>query len=357
MESLRQLKYYFLLAICTLSLLSSCDHDSDIDPIKPLEKRTVMLLRENGEIYNFDGELIKTLPDCHAVTQIIVDGEDYFVSGVSTKDRVGYWKNGKWNTLHVDFIDDVDHWAFGIGKWDYYIFLLDYPNVLKNSGIFRLNESENFTPAHHGIAVSEGKCYVVGAEVSNYSDGLKFYPILYTEHKGLYEKEKLPFPDGADTGEAIAIHAYDKNHFIAGGYAGREPIIWIDRQAHVLPRSVDCYEDDGQTFPLGLVQSIVRCNGHIYSGGLEYIDEAGEKCVPTIWCDDEPQQFVIGAEKEGYFSGRVVEMIAYGDDLYTLTQELYDNPDGTLASTSILWLNGKLLKVYEGLMAISFAIF
>lgn len=357
MEFLRRLNIYFLLATCALLLLSSCEHDDPTDAIKPLGERTVLLLKENGEIYNFEGELIKTLPDCAGVTQIIVDGDDYFVSGVSTKDRVGYWKNGKWNTLHVDFIDDVDHWAFGIGKWDYYIFLLDYPHVLKNSGIFRLNECEKFAPAHHGIAVSEGKCYVVGYEVDDTQDGIGYFPILYTEHKGVYEKEKLPFPDDVTSGEAFAIYAYDKDHFIVGGYAGREPTIWVDRQAHVLPRSFNCFDEDGQAFPFGLIQSIVRFNGHIYSGGFEYLDEYAEKRIPTVWCDDVPQHLVIGADDENYFSGRVVEMEAYGDDLYTLTQELYDVPDGTLNAKTMIWLNGQLLKVYDGLMAISFAVF
>ena len=91
MEFLRHIKYCFLLAMCAL-LLSSCEHDGPVNPVKPLEQRTVLLLKGNGEIYNYDGELVKTLPDCVAVTQIIVDGDDYFVSGVSTKDRVGYWK-------------------------------------------------------------------------------------------------------------------------------------------------------------------------------------------------------------------------------------------------------------------------
>ena len=353
---LRQLKYYFLLATVSLLSLTSCEHDDPKSAIKPFEERTVLLLKGNGEIFNFDGELVQTLPDCAGVTQIIVDGDDYFVSGVSTKDRVGYWKNGKWSTLHVDFIDDVDHWAFGIGKWDYYIFLLDYPNVLKNSGIFRLNESENFTPAHHGISVSEGKCYVVGSELSTTSEELTFYPTLYTERKGVYEKERLPLPDGAGTGEAVAIYAYDKDHFIAGGYAAREPIIWIDRQPHVLPRSVE-YEDDGQTYPLALIKTIVRSNGHIYSGGFEYVDEIAEKNVPTVWCDDVPQHLVIGADRDNYYSGRVVEMVAYGEDLYILTQEVYDEDDGSSSFCSGIWLNGKLIHTYEGMLAISFAVF
>ncbi|MBR6282980.1 MAG: hypothetical protein IKR25_01630 [Muribaculaceae bacterium] len=355
--NMRASSVYFLTIICTLVLLASCQHDEPDDFVKPLAERTVLLLKENGEIYNFEGELIKKLPDCHAVTQIIVEGEDYFVSGVSTKDRVGYWKNGKWNTLHVDFIDDVDHWAFGIGKWDYYIFLLDYPNVLKNSGIYRLNECENFAPAHHGISVSEGKCYVVGSEVSKTADGVVHHPICYTEHKGGYEKEKLPFPHGAVTGEALAVRAYDKDHFIIGGYAGREPIIWIDRQPHVMPRTFDCIGEDGQTFPFGIIESIVRCNGHIYCGGFEYIDEYAEKSVPTLWCDDVPKHLVIGYDKENYYSGKVVEMVTYGDDVYTLTLEMYDNDNELPSFYSMLWLNGELLKVYEDFLPISLAVF
>lgn len=274
---------------------------------------------------------------------------------MSTKDRVGYWKNGKWSTLHVDFIDDVDHWAFGIGKWDYYIYLLDYPNVLKNSGIFRLKDCELFSPSHHGISVSEGKCYVVGFELSDTSVNPIFYPVLYTERKGAFEKERLPFPDGTGTGEAIAIYSYDRNHFIAGGYAGREPTIWIDRQPHVLPRSFVC-PDDGLTHPHALVQTITRCNGHIYCGGFESTGE-DDKIVATLWCDDVPQHLTVGADKDNYYSGRVVEVVAYGDDVYALTSEIYDNVHNAPMTVSALWLNGKLLKTYNNMMAISFAVF
>lgn len=345
-----------LVAICALWSLTACDDNSPDDGIKPLERRTVLLLKENGEIYSLEGELVKTLPNCGGVTQIIVDKGDYFVSGVSTKDRVGYWKNGKWSTLHVDFIDDIDHWAFGIGKWDSYIFLLDYPHVLKNSGIFRLNNSERFMPAHHGISVLEGECYVVGNElIDSVSTNTNTYPILYTEHKGVYEKEVLPMPDGIDTGEALAIYAYDKKHFIAGGYVGREPAIWVDRELRILPRFYDCTGEEGQHYPFGIVQSIALCNGHIYCGGFEYMDDEAEKAVPTLWCDGKPTHLVVGADEENYFSGRVVEVAAYGDDVYTLTQELYDDDDGMPLYFSALWLNGRLLRIYD-LLLISFAV-
>ena len=69
-----------------------------------------------------------------------------------------------------------------------------------------------------------------------------------------------------------------------------------------------------------------------------------------------PQHLVIGADKDNYYSGRVVEIVAYGDDVYVLTQELYDNVDESVESCSALWLNGKLLKTYNGMLAISFAV-
>ena len=353
---MKHLLSYSIIAAVALLSLSSCEHDEPGDSIKPVNERTVLVLNDNGEIYNLDGELVKTLPNCAGVTQIIVDGDDYFVSGVSDKDRVGYWKNGKWCTLHVDFIDDVDHWAFGIGKWDYYIFLLDYPYVLKNSGLFRLKDSEYFYPAHHGISVSEGECYVVGSELADpLNGGFDMLPILYTEHKGVYEKEELPMLDGTTNSECSAIFAYDRKHFLAGGYSGREPVIWHDRQIQALQRKYEC-DDDGQTFPLGIVEAIALCDGHIYAGGFEYYDREAEKQIATLWCDGVPQSLAIGPDKEDYFSSKVNEIEVYGNDVYVLTSEMYNGPDDSLISYSIVWLNGQMLKVFEGIRALSIAV-
>ena len=52
-----------LVAICALWSLTACDDNSPDDGIKPLEERTVLLLKENGEIYSFEGELVKGV--CH----------------------------------------------------------------------------------------------------------------------------------------------------------------------------------------------------------------------------------------------------------------------------------------------------
>ena len=346
---------YCIMAVVSLLSLMSCEHDEPGNPIKPLSERTVLVLNDNGEIYDLNGKLVETLPNCAGVTQIIVDGDDYFVSGASSKDRVGYWKNGKWCTLHVDFIDDVDHWAFGIGKWDYYIYLLDYPFVLKNSGIFRLADSENFYPTHHGIAVSEGDCYVVGSELVDPLNSADMMPILYTEHKGVYEKERLPVLEGTVNSECCSVFAYDRKHFLAGGYCGREPVVWHDRQIHVLPRKYEC-DDDGQTFPLGIVEAVALCDGHIYAGGFEYYDREAEKQIATLWCDDVPQSLAIGPDKDNYYSSKVSEIEVYGNDVYVLTSEMYFDPEGTLTSYSIVWLNGQLLKIFEGVKAMSLAV-
>ena len=52
---------YALLAICAVTLLSSCEHDEPVNPIKPLEERTVLLLTSSGEIYDQNGDL--AIPD------------------------------------------------------------------------------------------------------------------------------------------------------------------------------------------------------------------------------------------------------------------------------------------------------
>ena len=348
-------RYTFILIMQAFLLLaSSCQHDEPENYIKPEDQRKVLFLTNTGEIYDQNDQLVTALPNCTFASQIISEKGDYFVSGTNENKRVGYWKNGKWNTLHVDFIEDVNHWIDGIGKWDSYIYLLDHPHVLKNSGIFRIEDAKRFLPAKEALAVSEGECYVVGHKVTDDSNG-EFLPVLYTEHKGVYEKEVLPMPDGIDTGEALAIYAYDKKHFIAGGYVGREPAIWVDRELRILPRFYDCTGEEGQHYPFGIVQSIALCNGHIYCGGFEYMDDEAEKAVPTLWCDGKPTHLVVGADKENYFSGRVVEVAAYGDDVYTLTQELYDDDDGMPLYLSALWLNGRLLRIYD-LLLISFAV-
>ena len=75
-------------------LLAACQHDEPGNPIKPFEERTIMMVNGIGRIYNIEGKVVSTLPDCASVSKIIVDGDDYFVAGSSSKDRVGYWKKG-----------------------------------------------------------------------------------------------------------------------------------------------------------------------------------------------------------------------------------------------------------------------
>lgn len=351
----KRLKLSFLLLIVANALFSSCQHDEPINPIKPVEDRNIMLVNGIGGIYDLNEELITSLPDCKAVSQIIVEGDDYFVSGSSSKDRVGYWKNGKWNTLHVDFIDDVDHRADGICKWDYYIYLLDYPNVLKNSGIFRLKDSEYFIGARHGISVSEGVCHVVGSDLVEEPIHARV-PVIYSEHKGAFVSEKLPLPEGVNNGEALAVFSYDRDHVLVGGSVGQEPAIWVDNQLQVLSRGHEATSPFADN-PNGYVNAVVRIGDHIYAAGAEYYDE--ENMVATVWCDGV-QQFLMAASSDDFVSSEVMDIQAYGSDLYILTHEyaLVHKEDSSYpALSSVLWMNGEVVgKIkYKGM--VSFAVY
>ena len=220
------LNRYFLLTLSALLLLSSCDHD-DPKTIKRRGERQIYVLTSEGHIYDLMGDRIMELPDCEYASEIITDGDDYFVSGKNSKDKVGYWKNGKWNTLHIDFIENVSHETQGIAKWDYYIYLFDYPYILKNSGIFPLDDCENFSPSGKCLAVSNGKCYLTGME---YHGDIPSDAVLYYEYKGRYAKAILPKPDADVNGHATSIYAWDTDHTIVGGHVGEEPCIWIDQQ-------------------------------------------------------------------------------------------------------------------------------
>ena len=263
---MRHFLFYHSLAFCALLSLASCSHDEPVNPIKPVDERTVLVLTHSGDVLDQYGDTVAHLPYCVFAAEIISDGDDYFVSGNHSKGRVGYWKNGKWNTLHVDFIDDVDHWTYGIGKWDYYIYLLDVPNVLKNSGIFPLENFHDFVPANHALAVSEGKCYVIGYGFSEVNPDGHYQPVLYTN----YKKEYLPMPEGAITGECHAIYAYDRDHTIIGGMIDAMPAVWVDKQYEVYPVTYPRETLGDNEYLIGRVESVTKCNGHIYAAGFEY---------------------------------------------------------------------------------------
>lgn len=340
-----------ICAIIVLVSATSCHHDEP-DAIKPASERRILMVNGIGEIYNLNEELITTLPSCKAVSQIIVDGDDYFVSGSSSKDRVGYWKNGKWSTLHVDFIDDVDHRSYGIAKWDYYIYLLDLPNVLKNSGIFPLRDSENFLAARHGISVSEGVCRVVGSDLVETPVRARV-PVIYSEHKGGYVSERLPLPDGVIRGDALAVYAYNRNHVLVGGHAGTEPAIWVDGQLQVLTRGHEVTRGDDKT-PNGYVNAVAYLDGHIYAAGVEYYNDKDQ--VATVWCDGVPQ-YLMAASSDVFVSSEVMDIQIYGSDLYILTHEYSMGANGYAVLSSVLWMNGQVVgKIkYKGM--VSFAVY
>ena len=342
-HGINNLIYYSLITVITVLSLSSCEHDDPVNPIKPLEDRTVLVLNFNGDIYDQNGELVAQLPNCTQAFEIISDGGDYFVSGIQSQDRVGYWKNGKWNTLHVDFIDDVDHIIYGIGKWDYYIYLLDIPNVLKNSGIFRLENCHDFMPANHGLAVSEGKCYVIGYGFGDQAGFVQYQPVLYTN----YKKEFLPMPEGAETGECHAIYAYDSDHTIIGGMIDAMPAVWVDKEYEIYPVTYP-RETLGDEYLIGRIQSVTKCNGHIYAAGFEF--DYDKAYYATLWTDGVPVHYLSGWECS---NSQFLQIQSYGDDVYMLTIEYNDETD---ESRTHLWMNGRIIKTYNNIQPSSFTI-
>ena len=341
---MRNSLFYYFLAACAILLLSSCEHHEPVNPIKPVDERTVLVLTHDGHVLDQYGELVAQLPNCQFAAEIISEGEDYFASGTHSKGRVGYWKNGKWNTLHVDFIDDVDHWTYGIGKWDYYIYLLDIPNVLKNSGIFPLEDLHDFIPASHALAVSEGKCYVIGYGFGDDNADGHYLPVLYTN----YKKEFLPMPGAAITGECHAIYAYDRDHTIIGGFIDDLPAVWVDKEYEIYPVSYPRELEDDE-YLLGTVESVAKCNDHIYAAGFEY--DFNNKSLATMWTDGVPEHFLSGWECT---SSHAVGVHTYGDDVYLLTYEYNNDTD---ESRTHLWMNGKIIMTYVGMSPAGFTIF
>ncbi len=346
-----KLSFKYCLGLCALLVMTACSHHED-EPIKPAEERTVLFLTNRGEIYNQHHELVCQLPKCDYASQIISDKNDYFVSGTNQNERVGYWKNGKWNTLHVDFIDDVDHWIDGIGKWEYYIYLLDYPNVLKNSGIFPLERADEFIPAYMAaLAVSEGNCFVVG-QLRNNVTGSGYLPAMYHEHKGRFTPEYLPVPDGTLDGYCSGIYAYNGTHTLVGGSVDGWPAIWVDKQLQILPLTELVYEDYvNQNVPLGVVVSLTECEGEVYAVGSEPLGD--HPFVATMWHNGVIEHLIHDAESD---ASEALKVMTYGSDFYVVTLEYNLGDDGEYVTTTVLWKNGEFVKAYYNLATISFTI-
>ena len=340
---------YFLLAVCAAFLFSSCTHDEPT--VKRRGERQIYVLTSEGHIYDLMGDRIMELPDCEYASEIISDGDDYFVSGKNSKDKVGYWKNGKWNTLHIDFIDNVSHETQGIAKWDYYIYLFDYPYILKNSGIFPIEDCEYFSASN--LAVSNGKCYIAGGEFHGDDPN---DAVLYYESKGRYAKAILPKPSADVDGHATTIFAYDTDHTIVGGHVGMEPCIWVDKELQVLPRIFNA-PNPASYLTLAHVSSVAYQNGHIYACGYETDCDGQDKAV--MWVDGVPQLIHSGRQEKIVFSF-AEELIPYGDDLYMLTFECYEKPlpNGEIDHEIdiLIWMNDRIIAKYNGIDIVNFTV-
>lgn len=351
LPALRRLFQYLTFALAAAALLASCSKREPVDPIKPVAKRTVLFLTGVGAIYDLNHELVIELPHCTYANQIIADGADYFVSGFHDQEKVGYWKNGKWNTLHVDFIEDVDHTINGMAKWEYYIYLLDHPNVLKNSGIYRLEDGERFLSAPQALAVTDGKCFVVGSKRTDDSGG-NYLPVVYTEQHGVYIPELLPLPDGAVAGDCTCVYAGGTDHCVIGGYADGWPVIWVDKVLQMLPLSYPPEAKEPYEM-LGEVSSITECNGIIYAAGNEPTPTM--RSVATVWSEGKIRHLVYSPSEAT--DSEVLEIKSYGSDVYVLTLEYStDSATGDFVTTTVLWMNNAVVKAYRGFTAASFAV-
>lgn len=334
-----------IISLVAMLALTACGDDEPYK-IKPAEDRTVLAVDKVGNIYDLQGELVQTLPDCEEVIQIISEGKDFFVSGKNTKRKVGYWKNGKWSTLHVDFINDVEHDTFGIAKWDYNIYLLDPPNVLRNSGIFPLEDHEHFSPARHGISVSEGYCFVVGTDIVEIKE-LTFdeTPILYYFDKSKFKKKVLPLPEGVDNGTATGVDAFDGNHYVACGYVGDlylQGIVWDEKD------NIQLMSPTSTSMVLTMASAIEKVGDHIYVAGIESPD--GVSFYALLWTDNVPQRLVYSESPESVLRSMVVDIQEYDSDIYVLTQETLFDSD----TYSVIWLNGKpIAKIDKELLSLA----
>lgn len=347
---MRQKFIYNILIASVLLVLTSCQHDEPRPKFKPVEERKVLLLTSEGHIYDQTGERIMELPNCEYASEIIADGDDYFVSGKTTKERVGYWKNGKWNTLHVDFLEDVEHETQGIGKWESYIFLFDYPNILRNSGIFPLVDSEIFESSGECMAVSEGKCYVVGREY--HRENGRFEAVIYYEQKGRYVKEILPKPSDDVNSAAYTAFAWEGTHTVVGGRVGEEPCVWIDKQLQVLPRTYDVHDDTGLELPMAVISSVTCINNHVYAVGSENDYDGNE--VATMWVDGVPRHLLSG--DKGVYWSWLFEINSYGEDWYALSIEMAKVTENDTKVTILLWYNGAVIARYRNIDIVNFAV-
>ena len=224
---------------------------------------------------------------------------------------------------------------------------------MKNSGIFPLDDYENFSPSGKCLTVSNGKCYLAGGE---FYDEEPSNAVLYYEHKGRYAKRILPKPSEDVSGHATCIYAYDTDHTIVGGHVGTEPCIWVDTVLQVLPRTFNPPLPE-YDLPLGHVSSVVRLNGHIYAVGYETDEEGHDKAI--MWVDGVPQPIVSGRQERIIFS-IAEELIAYGEDLYMLTFECYEkrlaNGETDTGLDIFIWMNDRIIAKYNNIDIVNFTV-
>ena len=217
--------------------------------------------------------------------------------------------------------------------------------MLKNSGIFKLEDYHDFIPADHALRVSEGKCYVIGYGFDDADEVPHYKPVLYTD----YKKEFLPMPEGAITGECHAVYAYNRNHTVIGGVIDRKPAVWVDKAYQIYETSYPSLLNTEGDFPLGRIDAITMSGGIIYGAGWELNEQY--RLVATVWIDGVPQHYQSGDSHVR--NSQAIEIYSYGNDVYVLTSEYNNETD---ENTNHLWLNGQLIMSYPGIEGSGFTV-
>lgn len=161
----------------------------------------------------------------------------------------------------------------------------------------------------------------------------------------------LPLFDKGIRGECTCVYAYDRNHCLIGGSINGWPVIWVDKKLQVMPLSEASFDNFDANTTLGEVCSLTECYGDIFAGGSEPYHD---KSVATVWHNGEITHLEYYPEKS--ISSEVVEIMAYGSDIYVVTLEYFYNENSEFITNTILWKNGAPVRAYAGLQTTSFTV-
>ncbi len=334
--------FIHILAIMIVSsMLTSCSNDSD-EPtgqpiqVKPESERTIMIMDESGHLFNQNGELVSTLPNCEHSNQIIPFAENYYVTGEYLENEkyggLGYWKNGEWVTVKEYSQPYPITYSFLICKRYDDIYLLtsqweDYNKsalyIYKNGNPIRQDDPARKVQCKD-MTASNNKCYLVGYEYDDYNGLDYYYPVLWTDGKKEYLQVNTEYEGAMAGATADCIYASGSSHTIIGGCIIKndvgKPAIWIDKKLTELSTS--------SSSAWGEVIDVIETSGHVYALGYE--DNKA-----TLWVDGNRESYHHNSNPDDYpdIYSYGLQLQLYGSDLYALVQSGYYYQ---------IWMNGQL---------------